>query len=104
MIIELNMVDMGGLPVNIDILLLIAVQRTTFISKPSMQYTKISVSKRKIRRYSFRLKIFLLQFGFKRRECQVPNYLTELVPPTVADTNNYNLRNILNISQPSRYK
>ena len=32
---------------------------------------------------------------------QVPDYLTELVPPTVADTNNYNLRNILNISQPS---
>jgi hypothetical protein len=32
---------------------------------------------------------------------QVPDYLTELVPPTVADTNNYNLRNRLNISQPS---
>jgi hypothetical protein len=32
---------------------------------------------------------------------QVPEYLTELVPPTVADTNNYNLRNRLNISQPS---
>ena len=32
---------------------------------------------------------------------QVPDYLTELVPPTVADTNNYNLRNKLNISQPS---
>ena len=32
---------------------------------------------------------------------QVPYYLTELVPPTVADTNNYNLRNRLNISQPS---
>jgi hypothetical protein len=47
-----------------------------------MQYTKISVSKRKVRRYG-----------------QVPDYLTELVPPTVADTNNYNLRNRLNISQ-----
>ena len=32
---------------------------------------------------------------------QVPDYLTELVPPTVSDTNNYNLRNRLNISQPS---
>jgi hypothetical protein len=32
---------------------------------------------------------------------QVPDYLTELVPPTVADANNYNLRNRLNISQPS---
>jgi hypothetical protein len=32
---------------------------------------------------------------------QVPDYLTELVPPTVGDTNNYNLRNRLNISQPS---
>jgi hypothetical protein len=32
---------------------------------------------------------------------QVPDYLTELVPPTVADTNNYNLRNRLNLSQPS---
>ena len=32
---------------------------------------------------------------------QVPDYLTELVPPTVADTNNYNLRDRLNISQPS---
>jgi hypothetical protein len=26
--------------------------------------------KRKVRRYSFRLKIFLLQFGFKRRKCR----------------------------------
>jgi hypothetical protein len=32
---------------------------------------------------------------------QVPDYLTELVPPTVADTNNYNIRNRLNIAQPS---
>jgi predicted solute-binding protein len=32
---------------------------------------------------------------------QVPDYLTELVPPTVSDTNNYNLRNRLNISQLS---
>ena len=32
---------------------------------------------------------------------QVPDYLSELVPPTFADTNNYNLRNRLNISQPS---
>jgi hypothetical protein len=32
---------------------------------------------------------------------QVPDYLTELVPPTVGDTNNYNLRNRLNISQQS---
>jgi hypothetical protein len=32
---------------------------------------------------------------------QVHDYSTELVPPTVADTNKYNLRNILNISQPS---
>jgi hypothetical protein len=31
----------------------------------------------------------------------VPDYLTELVPPTVGDTNNYNLRSRLNISQPS---
>ena len=28
---------------------------------------------------------------------QIPDYLTELVPPTVADTNNYNIRNSLNI-------
>jgi hypothetical protein len=32
---------------------------------------------------------------------QVPDYLTELVAPSVADNNNYNLRNRLNISQPS---
>ena len=32
---------------------------------------------------------------------QVLDYLKELVPPTVSDTNNYNLRNRLNISQPS---
>jgi hypothetical protein len=93
MIIELNMLDIGGLPVNIDILLFgnddLSVEINTFIfscvqkyikdtrrfmynviDKPSMQYTKISVSKRKIRRYSFRLKIFLLQFGFKRRDCR----------------------------------
>ena len=38
---------------------------------------------------------------FKIVNGQVPDYLTELVPPTVADTNNYNLRNRLNISQPS---
>jgi hypothetical protein len=58
-----------------------------------MQYTKISVSKRKVRRYS--------SLFYKIINGQVPDYLTELVPPTVADTNNYNLRNRLNISQPS---
>ena len=32
---------------------------------------------------------------------QVPDYLKELVPPAVADINDYNLRNRLNMSQPS---
>jgi hypothetical protein len=53
-----------------------------------MQYTKISVSKRNV-------------LFYKIVNGQVPDYLTELVPPTVVDTNNYNLRNRLNISQPS---
>jgi hypothetical protein len=34
---------------------------------------------------------------------QVPDYLTELVPPTVGDTNNYNLRNRLNIRKCSEH-
>jgi hypothetical protein len=35
------------------------------------------------------------------RKCSEHSFVYPLVPPTVADTNNYNLRNRLNISQPS---
>jgi hypothetical protein len=43
-------------------------------------------------------KLFLF---YKIVNGQVPDYLKELVPPAVADINDYNLRNRLNMSQPS---
>jgi hypothetical protein len=54
----------------------------------------------------FLSKLNLLQYN---RKCSEHSFLypheqealTELVPPTVGDTNDYNLRNRLNISQPS---
>ena len=59
-------------------------------------YIETGWGKLKTRREVRKLVLF-----YKIVNGQVPYYLTELVPPTVADTNNYNLRNRLNISQPS---
>jgi len=59
-------------------------------------YIETGWEKLKTRREVRKLVLF-----YKIVNGQVPDYLTELVPPTVADTNNYNLRNRLNISQPS---
>jgi hypothetical protein len=59
-------------------------------------YIETGWEKLKTRREERKLVLF-----YKIVSGQVPDYLTELVPPTVADTNNYNLRNRLNISQPS---
>ena len=59
-------------------------------------YIKTGWEKLKIRREVRKLVLF-----YKIVNGQIPDYSTELVPPTVADTNNYNLRNSLSISQPS---
>ena len=59
-------------------------------------YIKTGWEKLKIRREVRKLVLF-----YKIVNGQIPDYSTELVPPTVADTNNYNLRNRLNIPQPS---
>ena len=59
-------------------------------------YIETGWEKLKTRREARKLVLF-----YKIVNGQVPDYLTELVPPTVGDTNNYNLRNRLNISQPS---
>ena len=56
------------------------------------QWLLISKTRREVRKLVLFYKIVI---------GQEPDYLTELVPPTVADTNNYNLRNSLHISQPS---
>jgi hypothetical protein len=59
-------------------------------------YIETGWEKLKTRREVRKLVLF-----YKIVNGQVPDYLTELVPSTVADTNNYNLRSKLNISQPS---
>ena len=59
-------------------------------------YIETGWEKLKTRREVRKLVLF-----YKIVNGQVLDYLIELVPPTVADTNNYNLRNRLNISQPS---
>ena len=75
--------------------LLIVTGLPSFASIHSI-YIETGWEKLKTRREVRKLVLF-----YKIVNGQVPDYLTELVPPTVADTNNYNLRNRLNISQPS---
>jgi hypothetical protein len=42
-----------------------------------------------------------LNLFYKIINNEAPEYLSELIPPTVAESNNYNLRNRHNISQPA---
>jgi hypothetical protein len=63
----------------------------SFASKHSI-YIETGWEKLKTRREVRKLVLF-----YKIVNGQVSDYLTELVPPTVGDTNNYNSRNRLNI-------
>ena len=60
-------------------------------------YCETGREKLTVRREVKKLNLFYKIINNEARE-----YLSELIPPTVAESNNYNLRNRHNISQTSR--
>jgi hypothetical protein len=68
---------------------------TSYASLDSI-YCETGWEKLTVRREVKKLNLF-----YKIINNEAPEYLSELIPPTVAESNNYNLRNRHNISQPA---